>query len=267
MNAKRIFGSALLVATALAGMNLCAAVESGVVGYTTVELKPGFNMIAVNFEDLTDSEGISIQELFPGTTAGLTGGTLETGDKIMIYSEGTYTTHYLYHTSVPIPALQANNGKWIDGTTPSTHKFRNGDAFWYNLVGTEPVSISIAGAVSVVAEQEINIVPGFNMLGGAFPTTFNPNSLGTEFWANSGATGGTLETGDKIMVYSEGAYTTYYLYYSSVPVPALQANNWKWIKGTAPVDVSEEVLAVGKGVWYNHNGEGFTLSLENPIAE
>ena len=49
----------------------CAAValadvsSANIVGYNTVTLKPGWNMLAVNFKNVGNDDGISIQELLP----------------------------------------------------------------------------------------------------------------------------------------------------------------------------------------------------------
>jgi len=224
-------------------------------------------MFSVNFENLADTEGISIQDLIPGTTAGLKGGSISTGDEIQVYdpSTGGYTKYFLQYVTFP-PAAMANNYKWMSGGNVATNKFKNGDAFWYNSKGDTDVTVTLSGGVSLAPSQTINIVNGYNMIGCAFPANFNPNSLGTDYWQASGATGGSISTGDEIQIYDPvgGGYTKYFLQYVTFP-PAAMANNWKWMAGGTPLAADAEGVPVGKGAWYKHNGTGFTLTIPSPL--
>ena len=240
------------------------------VGYNTVTIKAGkFNMFALNFENVANSEGISIQDLIPGTTAGLKAGNATTGDEIQVYDplSGGYKKFYLQYVTFP-PAAMVNNYKWMDGSSPATYKFKNGDAFWYRSQGSEDVTVSFSGGVSLTESQTVNIVKGFNMIGSAFPANFNPNSLGADYWKNSGAVGGNATTGDEIQIFdpATGGYAKYYLQNVTFP-PAATVNNWKWIAGSSPLASDAEVMSIGKGAWYRHNGSGFTFTIPNPVTK
>ena len=225
-------------------------------------------MLAVNFKQFGETSSISIQDLFPGETTGLTGGTGATGDNIQIYnpSTGSYTTYYLFYS--PLPLFASKNYKWVDASANiATETFTNGSVFWYRKRGEGAVTVSVSGLVSLEAKQDITIVPGWNMIASAFPANWNPNSLGAEYWQNSGATGGTGATGDNLQIYnpSTGGYTTYYLFYS--PLPLFASKNWQWVDASANVVSSTtEVMSVGKGAWYRHRGEGFTLTIPTPLS-
>ena len=226
-------------------------------------------MFCVHFKNLADTDGISVQDLIPGTTTGLNAGSVSTGDEIQIYnpSSGSYTKFFLQYVTFP-PAAMANNYKWMNvGGTVATYKFKNGDAFWYRSKGSTDVTIALAGGVSIEPSQTIEIVNGYNMIGNAFPANFNPNSLGTDYWQASGAVGGSVSTGDEIQVYNPeaGSYTKYFLQYVTFP-PAAMVNNWKWMTvGGTPLASDADGVPVGKGAWYRHRGEGFTLTIPNPI--
>ena len=223
-------------------------------------------MFAVNFQQIGESTSISVQELFPGTTEGLTGGTIGTGDQIQIYdsSVGGYTTYFLF--SSPLPVFASKNGKWVDvGANVTTLSFSNGDVFWYRKRGNSDVTINVSGQVSLQNAQEISIVNGWNMIGNAFPANFNPNSLGVSYWQNSGASAGTIGTGDQIQIFdtTSGGYTTYFLFNS--PLPVFASKNWQWVDvGANVINPSAEIMPVGKGAWYRHRGAGFTLTIPNP---
>ena len=241
-------------------------VSSDIVGYNTVTLKKGWNMLAVNFQQLGETSSISVQELFPGTTEGLTGGAATTADQIQIYdaTTGGYTTYFLFQS--PLPIFAAKNGKWVDvGANVTDLSFSNGDVFWYLKRGESDVAINVSGQVSLQNNQEISIVNGWNMIGNAFPANFNPNALGTTYWQNSGAVAGAATTADQIQIYDNtvGGYTTYFLF--SSPLPIFASKNWQWVDvGANVVAPTAEVMPVGKGAWYLHRGSGFTLTIPNP---
>ena len=157
----------------------------------------------------------------------------------------------------------------MDTNQPASYKFTNGLSFWYRSRGTTDVTITISGGVSLDASQSIEIVNGFNMIGNAFPANFNPNSLGTEYWKNCGAKAGSSTDADEIQIYNPNTsdYKKYYLFYSTLVF--LQGNNYKWIDldTNQPVSNEAEVMAAGKGAWYRHRGNGFTLTIPSPISE
>jgi hypothetical protein len=80
--------------------------SANIVGYNTVTLKKGWNMLCVNFQGIAD-EGLDIQTLFLGTTEGFTAGGISAADQIQIYNQATadYTIYYLFDTPLTIPAL------------------------------------------------------------------------------------------------------------------------------------------------------------------
>ena len=256
---------------------LCATVgfsleSANVVGYNTVTLKKGYNMMAVNFENVASDAGIALQDLIPGTGEGLTGAQgMAAADQIQVWdsSEGVYSYYYLYKTTLTIPALVAKNGKWVTQAGVVTDvKFKNGDVFWFKKQGEGDVNVTVAGSVSLLDEKAIEIKSGYNMIANPVPVAFNPNTLGTDFWATSGAVGAQgMATADQIQVYdsSTEAYSYYYLYYTTLTVPALKAKNWKWVtQAGAVVEDSTAVIPVGKGAWYKHQGVGFTFNISNP---
>ena len=76
-----------------------------VVGYNTLTIKPGWNMLAVNFKDINNTEGILLNDLFLGTGDEATCPfhadiNLNTADNIQIFDAATqgYTAYYLYYT-------------------------------------------------------------------------------------------------------------------------------------------------------------------------
>ena len=268
----------LMVAASAA---LCATVSfaelasANIVGYNTVTLKKGWNMLAVNFENCSSVDGIDIQDLIPGKTEGLTGNQASANaDQIQIYNSATggYTLYSLFYTTIPNPGLQAKNYKWVDNSgAVSSYKFKPGDSFWFKKQGEQTINVSLSGQVSNATVQDVEIVNGWNMIGSAFPANFNPNSLGVEYWKNSGAVGNQASANaDQIQVYDteKEGYVLYSLFYTTIPNPGLQAKNYKWVDNAGNVIAdSVEVVKPGNGVWYKHQGTGFTLKIASPISK
>ena len=258
-----------------AAVSLADVTSANIVGYHQVTLQKGWNMLAVNWENCSDADGISIQDLIPGTTEGLTGNmAAASADQIQIYDAktGGYTVFSLFLTTLPSPILQAKNYKWVDNAgNVSSYKFKSGDSLWFMKQGAEAVSVSLSGQVSIAEVQDVVIVKGWNMIGSAFPANFNPNQLGTEYWQTSGAVGNmAAANADQIQVYDPATqgYTVFSLFLTTLPSPILQAKNWKWVDNAGnPIDNSVEVIKPGSGVWYMHQGEGFTFKIASPIAD
>ncbi len=119
MNKTRISACAALIAGLfILNAPLDAAVESPVVGYTTIDIPAGFTMVSVPFDPLVGDEGISVQ--------GIAFGQKTFGDNIQ-YWDGSKLVGLMYRDSVP-----AYTGWQESFNVLSTKKFKPGEAFWIN---------------------------------------------------------------------------------------------------------------------------------------
>ena len=272
---------------AMAAMAACAAMAEGeissanVVGYNTVTIRPGWNMFSVNFKDPSNANGIALQDLFPGEAMAAkgakTGGGATTADSIQVYDPSNASSPYagtyiLYYTTKA--AFTSRNYKWVQGTAPTDVRFKNGQAFWYKCLGDEAFEATISGEVELTSEKDITILPGWNMIASPYAANFNPNALGTEYWkakieAGEALAGGGATTADSIQIYdasnpSSPYSNTYILYYTTKA--AFTSRNYKWVKGTTPLDPTADCLAPGQGTWYKCLGNGFTLTIPRPYS-
>ena len=272
---------------AVAAMAACAAMADGeitsanVVGYNTVTIRPGWNMFSVNFKDPSNADGISLQELFPGDAMAAkgakTGGNVGSADSIQVYdptntSDPYAGTYVLFYTTKA--ALSTRNYKWVSGSSPTTVRFKNGQAFWYKCLGSASFEATISGEVELTAEKDISIIPGWNMIASPFAANFNPNALGTEYWkakidAGEAKGGGNVGSADSIQIYdasntSDPYANTYILYYTTKA--SLSSRNYKWVIGSTPLDPTADCLAPGQGTWYKCLGSGFTLTIPRPYS-
>ena len=274
----------LFIAACAAGMIAVADVQSAnIVGYNTVTIHPGFNMLSVNFKNVANTEGIGIQELFCGTGdagtcpfKGYTNGTQ--ADQIQVYvndgDKADYVNYYLYYNAKQ--TTNVKNYKWCratDNAVETAKKFKNGDTLWFYRLGTTPATFNISGEVDLSAVKSFTIQPGFNMIGSFFPAGWAPNDAPytTDYWKNSGAKGYTNGTqADQIQVYvNDGKtadYVNYYLYYNAKQTTNVK--NYKWCKATDNSAVSGNILSIGQGAWYYRLGTTpMTLEIKNQFSK
>ena len=251
----------------------CAAVgfaditSANIVGYNTVTIKPGWNMLAVNFKNVADDNGVSIQDLFPGggksDTVFTPGAGEASADYIKVWdsTEGGYIDYFLYKKA---KGTSDANYYWTDVNAAITDKkFKNGDAFWFYKRGDKDVTANISGEVFIDAVKSVEIKPGWNMIGSFFPAGWklNDNYYTPTYWENSGAVPGAGEaSADYIKVWdsSEQGYTDYFLYKKA---KGTSEANYTWTDVNATT-VTTDVLSSGKGAWYYHRGAGFNLEIK-----
>ena len=262
-----------LMMTLAAGLFATAVVaqvtSANVVGYKTITLTNGYNMIACNF-DAVGTETNTLDKVIPGSTTGLTGGNSPgTADNIMVFDPMTqgYATYFLWYTTKT--TLQANNWKWVvNAGTLAPVQLKSGDPFWYRSRSATPVQIpgTFAGQVPTVA-KDIAITNGYTMIAGNYSADWDPNTKGTNFWATTGAMGGNSPgTADNVMVFDPGAqgYTTYFLWYTTKTT--LQANNWKWVVNAGTV-APTNFVKLGMGAWYRARNAGrFVIPVAAPYS-
>ena len=125
------FKSILACAALLIGIGTAtAAVESDVVGYQNIDIKPGFNMIAFNFQPL-EGEGISIQDFIANKEDLVAGNSPNLADQIQVWN-GTEFAIYFYraYNEKRFP----NGPAWVKNTaatTPTTDTIPAGKGFWF----------------------------------------------------------------------------------------------------------------------------------------
>lgn len=242
----------------IAGLVSAEVSSQNIVGYNTSPITPGFNMVSVNFDSVTNSSaGIDLSVVFPPTTANLVGATTEAGgaDAILVWDNTakSYATYFLYYTT-KTTTLSTLNWTWRVGqSTPANVQLKSGDTVWFNKKGANAAEFAIAGQVPTLSSKNRTLTQGFNMIGNLYPTDWDANALGTTWWSTSGATGATTEAGgaDSILVWDNTtkAYATYFLYYTT-KTTTLSTLNWTWRVGQstpAPADF----LKLGAGAWYN----------------
>jgi hypothetical protein len=267
-----------LVMTLAAGLfatALMAEVKSGnVVGYNTATLKIGFNQVGLSFDKVTGGT-MDIQEVIPGTTAGLKKGTdAGTADNIQIWNlgAGKYDVYYLNNGSTKGLSSLAN--KWVkQGTnvaasvaiTPTT-------GFFYVNKNTSNEVVQVAGQVVGTDPKTLTVMPGFTMIASPFTSDWWLNNNGPDGkviinWATSSARKGTdAGTADNIQVWNLDAnkYDVYYLNNGSIKGLSSLAN--KWVKQGTNVAASVKI-SLNQGMFYvNKSSPGSNVVFTTQVA-
>lgn len=207
---------------------LSAAVESDVVGYTTITTQPGFNMQGVVFQGLNGRETIALDELMSGD--------FQVEDQVQVYDVAT--SGYTIYT------YRGPEYGWMAGQRPSSAvPVKAGDSFWLKTQGS--VKASFAGSVRKGNFRYESVV-GTQMVSVNFPVEFALNDeSGMVKWAN-------VQDGDEIQVYDGNGYTIYR--YSQFV--------GKWVEGQNLADVR---IPVGASIWMKCKSAGTVLEIVNPL--
>jgi hypothetical protein len=267
----------MTLAAGLFATAVVAEVTSGnVVGYNTVELKVGVNAIAPSFLKVGGG-GIDLQDLIPGTTAGLRKGTgAGTADNILIWdlANTKYNLYFLHD------GTGKNNGpkasKWVNNSTQavaSNVAVTAQSGLFYVNNGAAPVSVQIAG--QVVAAQPANqpIPVGVNMIAPPYTADWylnndGPGNLVIVNWATSSARKGTgAGTADNILIWdlANTKYNLYFLHDGTGKNNGPKAN--KWVNNATQAVETNLVVKANQGLFYVNNGVAeLTLNTVNPYT-
>ena len=194
----------LMMALAVCGavLSVYGAVQSGIVGYSTIDITKQYTLLTVNF-DAVDGEALDIQAAFPyceGMTKGLS---ISDGDNIQIMtSDGGYETYFLsngHYGKGGASYNEALDGKWslMGKNAVAERALASGTTFWYlsRSGATTPFSMTVAGAVRNSESETYAINKSYTLIGSPYPCDVAING-GIE--VTSGTTGLSISDGDNI---------------------------------------------------------------------
>ena len=236
----------------VAGLALAdGGVESAnVVGSQNIEVKPGFNMIALNFQPIGNAAAFAITGLVQNVGALIAGGAAGNSDQIQVWDPSTKEfTGYFYRayssrfTAGPGWVKSGATGTITSDTIPA------GAGVWFARPTTAPATATLilSGEVGATAFTH-NIASGFNMISSAFPVDIKLNG-GPIDWATCGAiAGGAAGNSDQIQVWDPTTqeFTGYFYRAYSSRFTAGPA----WVKSGATGSATTDSIPAGKGFWY-----------------
>ena len=253
--------------------------SENIVGYNTVVLKPGFNMIAPSF-DAVGGGAMDLQDVVPGTTTGLKAGAdIGSADNIQIWNASTleYSVYFLHDGSGKNNTAKAS--KWVvnneDADVATDVNVTAQSGFFYVNNGTTDIEVQIAGQVIAPNPANTSIPLGFSML--ASPYTYDwyinndagGGSVAIVDWATSAAKkGADIGSSDNIQIWDTQnlKYNVYFLHDGSGKNNTAKAN--KWVVNNDDADIASGVfIKAGQGFFYvNNGGSVLTLNTVNPYT-
>ena len=207
---------------------LFAAVESDIVGYTTVTTNPGFNMQGVMFVGLSSADTISFNELLEGD--------FKTGDEIQVLnSQGGYDGY----------SFREGSG-WIvgRGASADTKPVAAGVGFWLSTPGRS-VEITFKGAVAK-GDYLYKAKEGVQMITSALPVSVPLVPT------NDSVVWSGFQDNDEIQWLNESGGYDGSIY-----------RNGMWTEGRGTP--SAKSIPLGAAVWLKVAGNGATLAIKNPL--
>lgn len=155
MKAKSILQcAALLTGLLFLNVPVFATVESGIVGYTEVTIKPGFNLLAIPFDALDSEDGTPITEVISGSP--------KNGDTIQ------------YWNGVRLVLVTYLNG-WRNGDGVY---LKPGQGFWYNSKDSVDKTFHVRGKIAATSDQTIVLeTAGMYLIGPTIPKAYTLSEI------------------------------------------------------------------------------------------
>ncbi len=219
-------------------------VSKNIVGFGQATVSPGFWLVGCNFQDMSASDAVSIQGLFPAEELYADpDGNPDISDRIMPFDGVGYTIYYFCNFG------NLGDPQWYDEGfgDPVVKNFARGDGFWYSRAeASSATTLTIMGQVptnSTYTHPEI--AEGFIVIANAYPNETSLNSLGINAYANPD---GNPDTSDRIMTFDGVGYTIYYFCNFG------NSGDPQWYdEGFGdPLTLG---LKVGQGAWYSRSAE------------
>jgi uncharacterized protein YfaP (DUF2135 family) len=251
---------------------LADGVESAnVVGYQDITVKPGFNCISLNF-DAVGGGGINIQDLIT-TNNLIAGNSAGASDQIQVWDGSRFTVYFYRAYKATNPGRFTIGPCWVDGNNASvkaTTSITNGVGVWFARPDTAPATatIKMMGEVGATAKN-LQINPGFNMIGLAFPVDIEVNSDSCPIdWTTCAVAGNSAGASDQIQVWDGSRFNVYFYRAYKATNPGRFTIGPCWVDGNNASVKADLTLHAGEGFWYARpsDQEAGALVQESPIA-
>ena len=230
-------------------------VSSNIVGYQTISLDAGYNMIGVQFVQVGgDAKGLSTVAELDDTMDGFDeDGNYET--LMMVWKDNDYTTFGWSGTSgTDVLDDDTLDNKWLnrdleEDIVPTLESY---DAVW--IKAGSAGSVKVYGQVPTNDTITVALVPGYNMVANPFPKTIKVADFGTLSANMAGFDeDGNYET--LMMVWKNGDYTTFgWSGSSGTDVLDDASLDNKWLN--RDLEETDDTVDFGHGVWIKAGSAG-----------
>lgn len=221
---------------------------------------------------MTANGSVDIQDLIQNKEALVAGNAAASSDQIQIW-DGTKFTVYYYR------AYKSNNpGKftlgpcWVDGNNASVKAavpVTRGMGVWFARPKSSAAGeITLTGSVGKETKN-LQINPGFNMIGSAFPCDVSVNEDSCPIdWATCAIAGNAAASSDQIQIWDGSKFTVYYYRAYKSNNPGKFTLGPCWVDGNNASVKADLTIKSGTGFWYARpdSKEAGVLPQVSPIA-
>ena len=269
----------MIAAAALAAGVAMADVESAnVVGYNTLEINKEYTLLAVNFEGITETGTMDIQDLFKKCDGMTTANAASAADQIQIMHEedGNYDYYYLSNGKAGKASTPATTDKWVcnnegaDKTVPAVRAIKSGEAFWYvSPKGKEaPYTITVAGSVMAAPNVTKEFGAQYALIGNPYPCDI-PLNDGVQVinatYANAASAADQIQ-----IMKADGNYDYYYLSNGKAGKASTPATANKWVcnnEGADKTVPTDGVFPASRAGWFVRINPEAKVKFVSPIAK
>lgn len=175
------------------------------------------------------------------------------------YENQKFNYYFMYYKSTK-GTVDSKSYHWVENNPGASYPLaketiKTGDSvFFYSQ---KDQMLTVPGQVPAEASGTLN--PGYNMISIGFPSQWNPNDAGKEFWQKEGFTSATASgDADQIRYWDQEnqKYRFFFLYYKSTK-GAVDAKSYQWVENlpAESYPVLDEPLKTGDGFFYILKGD------------
>ena len=237
-------------------------VSANTVGYNTVDLVAGPNLLSLSWENVGTGSGVaSLNDVMDTSKLSSCDEEANGGDEINTWNvaAGDWGAVYRYANLPDIDPSYADT--WINGDgMPVNPVVPTGSAFW--LFAEKPVEgFCIKGQVANTESSVITLVKGPNLIANPLPSDLNLNDKNQVVCANLVSCDEEANGGDEINTWNAntGDWGAVYRYANLPDIDAAYADTW--IDGEG-MPVATTAIPAGTGFWFFASGDGTTLTFK-----
>ena len=251
-------------------MAMAQVQSANIVGYQQITLTQQYTILGINFTAV-DGSDLSIQDAVPYVEGMTKAAVVNNADQIQVQNAaGTYDTYFMSNGyNAKGNAVAGLDGKWSAGgkAAVSTATLAPGTAFWFiRKDATSPITINIAGGVSMIASNSKGIDGNYKLIANPYPTDL-PLNDGIPYVAGM-TKAAVVNNADQIQIQNAaGTYDTYFMSNGyNAKGNAVAGLDGKWSQG-GKAAVTTAAIPAGAGAWFVRKGStDFNITIARPFT-
>ena len=268
MKKTLVIAAALIVSASAFAQTVSSA---NVVGYSQVELVPGYSVIHVPFID--GANPLDIQDVM--NTSNLTQAASSLSSDKILFWDNVGLKYDVYWLSNGVDGKDVDplkEGKWIDKATDlvASNSVAPSTGFFFQRAGSTSVTNLFSGDV-VIAEtgtNSITLLEGFSVVANPFSSEFGLNSSITNWVTQGSIAAASSLSSDKILFWDNVGlkYDTYWLSNGVDGKDVDPLKEGKWIDKATDL-VASNTIPLNTGFFYQRvSAPTLTIEIDQPYT-